>query len=96
MTLRGVHSCCMQLELREKMTLIQGKEQYAISDRFDFGSTFGGGGGYGNDLKIADECTKTATVLPIFLSPTILDLNPRGVNRVILFSAERRMVIVLE
>ncbi len=34
--------------------LIQGKEQYAIDDKFDFGPAFGGG----HDIFLADKCNQ--------------------------------------
>jgi hypothetical protein len=45
-------SFLLQLDLREKMTLIQGQEGKAIYDHPNWGPTFGGGG----DICIANSC----------------------------------------
>jgi hypothetical protein len=42
----------LQLDLKEKMTLIQGKEKYTIYDDLSYGPVFGGG----YDICIADNC----------------------------------------
>jgi hypothetical protein len=51
-------SFLLQLELREKMTLIQGKELKAIYDDFGYGPAFGSGND--SDLCIRDKCNQNS------------------------------------
>jgi hypothetical protein len=48
----SLRSFLLQLDLKEKMTLIQGQENYAIYDKKNDGPIFG----YGYDIYISDRC----------------------------------------
>ncbi len=56
-------SFLLQLELREKMTLIQGKEQYAIWDHCNWGPIYGE---FVSDLLIGDKCNQNKNSFTYF------------------------------